>query len=91
MDKYEAAEAFERDEEQRERRRQLLRVAYWYHVGLRAKAPKDVLQHPMWPANNDKRTRPVGGERPHLTTANAGRDRLWEAIEQEFGLDLRPD
>lgn len=69
------------------RKAELLTVLYWFTAGLPAKVPPEVSAHPLWPANNDIFHK--DSTKGHLATACPGRDRLWEAIEQEFGLDLR--
>lgn len=67
----------------------LLEIAYWWDAGLRTQAPKWVLEHPLWPPNNDmsrKQKYPIAGGK--FNTPCPGRDRLWEAINVEFGLGL---
>lgn len=83
----ELREALERDDTNREAQRELLTVLYWFTAGLPAKVPPEVKAHPLWPENNDVFHKE--STRGHLGTSYPGRDRLWEAIEQEFGLDLR--
>lgn len=70
--------------------RELLIVAFWWHAGLHSQAPDWVLRHPMWPKNNDG-PHPKGThwETARLTTPFPARDRLWEAIAKEYGIDLK--
>lgn len=63
--------------------RELLTVAYWWEYGLMKDAPAWVLRHPMWPPNNDQ------FDKATAHTAAPGRERLWQAIAVEFGLELR--
>lgn len=70
-----------------DRQKELLELLYWFTSGLRTNVPEHVRKHPMWPENNDAFH--LETTRGHLATAAPGRDRLWEAIEVEFGLDLR--
>lgn len=68
---------------------ELLVLAYWWDAGLRAHAPQWITTHPLWPANNDAfniESCNVAGGR--FATACPGRDRLWEAINEQFGLGL---
>lgn len=68
----------------------LLEIAYWWHVGIRSKAPEHVLKHPLWPDNNDEVCELTSGKiiGGRFATPGPGKARLWEAINAEFGLGL---
>lgn len=66
----------------------LLEVLYWWTTGLRARVPDRVLKHPMWPENNRQFSQSLL-KHGYVSTSHAGRDRLWEAIAIEYGLDLK--
>lgn len=68
--------------------KELLIIAYWWSVGLRAHAPDWVLKHPLWPDNNDVYHGEGGMLGGRFATPCPGRDRLWEAIDAEFGLGI---
>lgn len=62
---------------------ELLTIAYWWHRGGAPNLTPDwVKRHPMWPDNNDSQD-------PRLprTSRWAGKERLWEAIRKEYGLE----
>lgn len=70
------------------RDKQLLLLAFYRHA-FKGTPPEWVTKHPMWPLNNgkfDKKTCKAG----YRSSADPGTDRLWEAIGEEYGVNINP-